>query len=67
MFTGEIMADPVRLPTSGYILDRISITRHLLNDSSDPYTRAPLTIDQVITDVEMKLKIDQYLQSKKNK
>jgi len=59
MFTGEIMTDPVRLPTSGYILDRISITRHLLNDSSDPYTRAPLTIEQVISDTEMKKKIDE--------
>jgi ubiquitin conjugation factor E4 B len=29
-----IMRDPVRLPTSGNILDRLTISQHLLNDET---------------------------------
>ena len=29
---GSIMKDPVLLPTSGNILDRLTIKKHLLND-----------------------------------
>merc|ERR1712146_99990 len=33
----EIMENPVRLPSSGTIMDRKNIERHLLNDSTDPF------------------------------
>ena len=36
------MKDPVLLPGSGNIVDRITIHRHLLTDERDPFTRAPL-------------------------
>ncbi|CAH8545764.1 unnamed protein product [Schistosoma turkestanicum] len=44
---GCLMEDPVRLPTSGHIVDRKTIYRHLLNDSTDPFNRQPLTMPQV--------------------
>jgi len=45
----NLMDDPVELPGSKTIIDRITIKRHLLNDPHDPFNRAPLTLDQVIT------------------
>jgi len=43
-----VMKDPVRLPSSGAIVDRATIKSHLLSDSKDPFNRLPLTIDDVI-------------------
>ena len=42
------MTDPVHLPTSGTIMDRAVITRHLLNSSTDPFNRSPLSMDQLV-------------------
>jgi len=58
------MTDPVKLP-SGNTVDRATIERHLLSQSNDPFNRAPLTIDKLVPDTEMKAKIDAFLQSKK--
>lgn len=41
-----LMVDPVLLP-SGKIMDRSIITRHLLNSSTDPFNRQPLTEDML--------------------
>lgn len=41
------MHDPVILPTSGKIMDRAVITRHLLNSDTDPFNRQPLTTDML--------------------
>lgn len=41
-----LMIDPVLLP-SGTIMDRSIITRHLLNSSTDPFNRQPLTEDML--------------------
>ena len=38
-----LLADPVKLPTSGTIVERAVIIRHLLNDETDPFNRAKLT------------------------
>ena len=35
-----IMRDPVRLPTSGNIVDRATISQHLLNDEKGVITQA---------------------------
>jgi len=45
----NLMEDPVELPDSHTIIDRITIKRHLMNDPHDPFNRAPLSLDQVIT------------------
>ena len=42
------MINPVILPESKITLDRSTIEAHLLSDSTDPFNRKPLTIDQVI-------------------
>lgn len=59
MFT--LMKDPVILPTSGYTMDRSTITQHLLNDQSDPFTRAPLTAEQLTPNVVLKATIEQWI------
>lgn len=41
-----LMSDPVLLP-SGAVMDRAIITRHLLNSSTDPFNRQPLTEDML--------------------
>lgn len=58
--TADLMEEPVILPSSGQIVDRSSIVRHLLSDSTgiycytygiligaDPFNRSKLTIDMV--------------------
>lgn len=49
-----LMDDPVELPSSKTVIDRITIKRHLMNDPHDPFNRAPLTFDQVIPRPDLK-------------
>ncbi|GLB38346.1 putative ubiquitin elongating factor core [Lyophyllum shimeji] len=56
-----VMRDPVRLPSSRAIVDRSTIKSHLLSDTTDPFNRAPLSIEDVLPDVELKARIDAYL------
>ena len=42
-----LMSDPVLLPTSGNIMDRPIIMRHLLNSQTDPFNRMPLTEEEL--------------------
>lgn len=58
-----LMKDPVELP-SGYSMDRACITQHLLNDQSDPFTRAPLTTEQLRPNTELKARIEQWIREK---
>lgn len=60
-----IMDDPVELPDSHYIIDRVTIEQHLLNDKRDPMSRAPLTLDQLIPRPDIKEKIEEYKMEKK--
>lgn len=39
----ELMEDPVLLPTSGTVMDRKHIVRHLLSTPNDPFNRQQLT------------------------
>jgi len=68
-FTDPLMAtlmqDPVILPTSRTIIDRATIRSHLLSDPTDPFNRAPLKIEDVIPDTEMKRKIEEWKAEKK--
>jgi ubiquitin conjugation factor E4 B len=41
-----LMEDPVTLP-SGKVMDRPVIMRHLLNSSTDPFSRQPLSEDML--------------------
>ena len=62
----HLMRDPVKLPSSGQIVDRQTIARHLLSDQNDPFNRAPLSLDKVIPQPELKAEIEQWMQSKRN-
>lgn len=42
-----LMEDPVILPTSRTIVDRSTISTHLLSDPNDPFNRVPLKIEDV--------------------
>lgn len=61
--TSELMRNPVKLP-SGYVVDRSSIERHLLNDPRDPFTKSPMRIEDVEVDLETKRKVEEWVQSK---
>lgn len=60
-----LMKDPVILPTSKVSIDRSTIRAHLLNDPTDPFNRMPLRFEDVVPDVELKQKIEEYKNSKK--
>lgn len=55
-----LMVDPVILPTSGTILDRSTITRHLLSDSTDPFNRKKLTVEMLEPATQLKNEIEQW-------
>lgn len=44
-----------------------SISRHLLSDQSDPFNRSSLSMDQLIPDVELKQKIDDWVKDRLEK
>lgn len=59
-----LMRDPVMLPSSKVVVDRSTISRHLLSEQFDPFCRMPLTMDQVIPNVELKSKIDAWIKER---
>lgn len=56
---GILMSDPVLLP-SKHIVDRSTIMQHLLSDPKDPYTRQPMTIDDVVPEEELRGRIEAW-------
>ncbi|KAH9947558.1 ubiquitin elongating factor core-domain-containing protein [Amylocystis lapponica] len=62
-----LMRDPVTLPSSRAVVDRATIKSHLLSDSKDPFNRVPLTLEDVVPNVELKGRIDAFLAERKNK
>ena len=63
----ELMEDPVLLPTSGNVMDRKHITRHLLSTPNDPFNRAPLTEEMLKPQIELKDRINRWKKDKKTK
>ena len=61
-----LMTDPVRLPTSGNIMDRSIIARHLLNSSTDPFNRQKLQENMLEPVPELKEKIEKWIKERKN-
>lgn len=49
-----LMRDPVLLPTSRTIVDRSTISRHLLSDPSDPFNREFLSMDMLEPQEDLK-------------
>ncbi|KMU72419.1 ubiquitin conjugation factor E4 [Coccidioides immitis RMSCC 3703] len=60
-----LMEDPVILPSSKVSIDRSTIRSHLLSDPNDPFNRAPLKIEDVIADTELKAKIEAFKTERK--
>ncbi|XP_074108795.1 ubiquitination factor E4B [Cotesia typhae] len=59
-----LMEDPVKLP-SGIIMDKAVIIRHLLNSSTDPFSRQPLSEDMLTPDPDLKERIAAWKQQKR--
>jgi len=55
-----LMENPVKLP-SGNVVDKSTIARHLLSDQTDPFNRAPLTMEMLEPDVELKARIEKFV------
>ncbi|KIY45637.1 hypothetical protein FISHEDRAFT_48948 [Fistulina hepatica ATCC 64428] len=62
-----VMRDPVMLPSSRAIIDKSTIKSHLLSDTTDPFNRVPLTIEEVIPQPELKAKIEGFLAERRIK
>ena len=60
------MTDPVMLPSSKQIVDRTTIARHLLSDQTDPFNRAPLTMDMLEPQDELRQSVHQWMEQKKS-
>ncbi|CAN0080528.1 unnamed protein product [Ascophyllum nodosum] len=60
----QLMRDPVLLPTSGTVVDRPTIVQHLLNDSTDPFNRQPLTEDMLEPQSDLRERIDDFVKRK---
>lgn len=52
-----LVQDPVILPDSRIVLDRTTIERHLLSSKTDPFSRAPLELDQLVPEEDLKRRI----------
>uniref|UniRef100_A0A1I8A6L0 RING-type E3 ubiquitin transferase n=2 Tax=Steinernema glaseri TaxID=37863 RepID=A0A1I8A6L0_9BILA len=61
-----LMTNPVVLP-SGHRMDLKHIQRHLLSSRTDPFTRGAMTEEDLVPDVELKKKIDEWKATKLNK
>ncbi|XP_055912261.1 ubiquitin conjugation factor E4 A [Eupeodes corollae] len=61
----SIMTDPVILPSSKVTVDRSTIARHILSDQTDPFNRSPLTMDQVMPNLELKAEIEKWIEQKR--
>jgi len=60
-----LMRDPVRLPAANskeYVMDRKVIERHLLNNPNNPFTRDPLTVEQLVPDPDLKKEIEKWIE-----
>jgi len=64
---GTLMTNPVLLPSSGTIMDRGNIMRHLLNSETDPFNRQALTAAELIDQTDLKEKIKNWTAEKRSK
>jgi len=60
----NLMEDPVKLP-SGIVVDKAVIIRHLLNSTTDPFNRQPLSEDMLVPMPDLKERISIWKQQKK--
>lgn len=63
---GTLMRDPVKIP-SGNIVDRATIMQQLLTDRRDPFSRAPMTEEDVVPVPELQAEIQAWLAEQRSK
>eukprot|EP00331_Platyophrya_macrostoma_P000676 CAMPEP_0176404816 /NCGR_PEP_ID=MMETSP0127-20121128/13_1 /TAXON_ID=938130 /ORGANISM="Platyophrya macrostoma, Strain WH" /LENGTH=143 /DNA_ID=CAMNT_0017783847 /DNA_START=1111 /DNA_END=1542 /DNA_ORIENTATION=+ len=61
----HVMKEPVLLPTSGIIIDHMTILKHLMVDLTDPFNRKPLTKEMLQPQNELKERIKMYFDEKR--
>ena len=61
----SLMEDPVILPMSKQTIDRSTIRSHLLSDPTDPFNRQPMSIEDVIPNVDLKERIRIFKEERK--
>jgi len=62
-----LMENPVILPSSKTTVDLSTIKAHLLSDSTDPFNRVPLKLEDVRPDTELKEQIEAFKAEKRGK
>ena len=62
---GSVMTDPVKLPKSQQVVDRVTIQRHLMNSATDPFNRSELKEEELVDMSELKAEIDAWMADKK--
>ena len=62
---GSVMTDPVKLPKSQQVVDRVTIQRHLMNSATDPFNRSELKEEELVEMAELKAEIDAWMSTKK--
>lgn len=62
-----LMLDPVILPSSRKTVDRTTIARHLLSDQTDPFNRSPLSMDQVIPNIDLANEIKAWIEERRSR
>lgn len=60
-----LMEDPVILPMSKQTIDRSTIRSHLLSDPTDPFNRQPMSIEDVIPNIDLKERIRVFKEERK--
>ncbi|KAI8999813.1 ubiquitin elongating factor core-domain-containing protein [Gaertneriomyces semiglobifer] len=63
----HLMEDPVILPGSGVSIDRSTIKTHLLSDAHDPFNRQPLSIEEVVPNEELRIRIQEWRGSRRGR
>jgi ubiquitin conjugation factor E4 B len=61
----SLMEDPVILPMSKQTIDRSTIRSHLLSDPTDPFNRQPMSIEDVIPNIDLKERIRVFKEERK--
>jgi hypothetical protein len=61
----SLMEDPVILPMSKQTVDRSTIRSHLLSDPTDPFNRQPMSIEDVVPNVDLKEQIEVFKEKRK--
>ncbi|KAG5358191.1 E4 ubiquitin-protein ligase UFD2 [Yarrowia sp. B02] len=61
-----LMTNPVILPSSKINIDLATIKSHLLSDPKDPFNRAPLKLEDVLPNEELKVEIANWVKEKRS-